>query len=142
MVEQRQRLWLTFAVEGSLRWLGHLDLFRAWERILRRAGLPLLYSRGFNPRPRMAIALPLPVGFTGEEELLDVLLTRPVPRLELIHRVRPQLPAGLVLRSVEEVDLRVASLHSHSTGTLAQRLTGEGFTPMRTSASASLPQAL
>lgn len=112
MAERRQRLWLTFAVEGSLKWLGHLDLFRAWERVLRRAGLPLLYSQGFNPRPRMAMAFPLPVGFTGEGELLDLLLTHPVPPLEVIHRLRAQLPAGLALRGVEEVDLRTPSLQS------------------------------
>lgn len=112
MAERRQRLWLTFGVRESLRWLGHLDLFRAWERALRRAGLPLLYSQGFNPRPRMAIASPLPVGFTGEAEVLDLLLTRPLPPSEVIRRVRPQLPKGLVLRSVEEVDQRLPSLQS------------------------------
>lgn len=112
MAEHRQRLWLTFAVGESLKWLGHLDLFRAWERVLRRAGLPLLYSQGFNPRPRMAIAHPLPVGFTAEGELLDLLLTRPVPPLEVARRVRTQLPAGLALCGVEEVDLRAPSLQS------------------------------
>jgi radical SAM-linked protein len=112
MGSRRQRLWLTFGVGGSLRWLGHLDLFRAWERALRRGDLPLLYSQGFNPRPRMAIALPLPLGLTGEGELLDVLLTHPVPPLEIAHRVRPQLPTGLTLRGVEEADLGVPSLQS------------------------------
>jgi len=112
MAERRQRLWLTFAVSADLRWLGHLDLFRAWERVLRRAGLPLLYSQGFNPRPRMAIALPLPVGVTGEGELLDILLTHPVPPLEIAHRVHPQLTAGLAIRGVEEVDPRAPSLQS------------------------------
>lgn len=112
MAEHRQRLRLTFAVRASLRWLGHLDLFRAWERVLRRAGLPLLYSQGFNPRPRMAIALPLPVGITGEDELLDIFLTHPIPPLEIVHRVHPQLPVGLVIRSVEKVDLGAPSLQS------------------------------
>lgn len=112
MVDRRQRLWLTFAVKASLRWLGHLDLFRAWERVLRRASLPLLYSQGFNPRPRMAIALPLPVGLTGEGELLDIFLTHPVSPLEIAHRVHPQLPAGLVIRGVEEVDPGAPSLQS------------------------------
>ena len=112
MAEPRQRLRLTFAVAGDLRWLGHLDLFRTWERVLRRAALPLLYSQGFNPRPRMAIAFPLPVGFTAEEELLDVLLTHPVPPLEVIQRLRPQLPRGLTLHRVVEVDLRAPSLQS------------------------------
>ncbi len=60
----------------------------------------------------MAIAQPLPLGFTAEGELLDLLLTHPVPPLEIAHRVRPQLPAGLMLRSVEEVDVRAPSLQS------------------------------
>ena len=112
MTEDRQRLWLRFAVDGTLRWLGHLDLFRAWERVLRRAGLPVLYSQGFNPRPRMAIAQPLPLGFSGEAELLDLLLSRPVPPLEVARRVRRQLPGGLTLHSVEEVALKGPSLQS------------------------------
>jgi radical SAM-linked protein len=112
MTEDRQRLWLGFAVDGTLRWLGHLDLFRAWERVLRRAGLPVLYSQGFNPRPRMAIAQPLPLGFAGEAELLDLLLSRPVPPLEVARRVRRQLPGGLTLHSVEEVALKAPSLQS------------------------------
>ena len=112
MSERRQRLRLTFAVEGDIRWMGHLDLFRTWERVLRRAGLPLLYSQGFNPRPRMAIALPLPVGVTGEGEHLDLRLTTPMPPLEVIHRLHPQLPAGLRIQGVEEVDLQGPSLQS------------------------------
>jgi radical SAM-linked protein len=110
--DRRQRIRLGFDVEGRLRWLGHLDLFRAWERVLRRAGLPLLYSQGFNPRPRMAIALPLPLGLTGTGELLDVTLSRPVPPHEVVCRISPQLPPELTLRGVEEVDLAAPSLQS------------------------------
>jgi radical SAM-linked protein len=112
MDERRQRIRLAFDVGGRLRWLGHLDLFRAWERALRRASLPLLYSQGFNPRPRMAIALPLPLGLTGGGELMDVTLSRPVPPLEVARRVSPQLPLELVLRSVKEVDVTAPSLQS------------------------------
>ncbi|MEA3344639.1 MAG: TIGR03936 family radical SAM-associated protein [Chloroflexota bacterium] len=112
MAERRQRLWLAFAVEGSLKWLGHLGLLRAWRRALRRARLPLLYSQGFHPRPRISIAFPLPVGFSGERELLDMLLTRPLPPLEVARRVRPHLPAGLSLKNVEEADVRAPSLQS------------------------------
>ena len=112
MAEHRQRLWLTFGVEGYLRWLGHLDLSRLWHRVLRRAALPLLYSRGFNPRPRMAIAFPLPVGFTAEGELLDLLLTHALPPLEVVQRLRSQLPAGLTLHRVAEVDPGAPSLQS------------------------------
>jgi len=112
MTGRRQRLRITFAVEGDLRWLGHLDLFRTWERALRRAGLPLLYSQGFTPRPRMAMALPLPVGLTGEGELLDLFLSQPMCIEEIVRCVCPQLPPGLILREVKEVDIRAPSLQS------------------------------
>ena len=57
-----------------MRFTGHLDLHRAWERTFRRAGLPLAYSQGFNPHPRLNLASALPLGFTSEGEVIDVWL--------------------------------------------------------------------
>jgi radical SAM-linked protein len=47
-----------------MRYTGHLDLYRTWERTLRRAGLPLAYSQGFKPHPRIVLACALPLGCT------------------------------------------------------------------------------
>src|SRR5665647_1069663 len=61
-----------FARSGSLSYVGHLDLMRTFERSLRRAGLPLLHSQGYNPRPMMVFALPLGVGISTTDDYLDV----------------------------------------------------------------------
>jgi radical SAM-linked protein len=57
-----------------LRHIGHLDLMRTMQRALRRSGLPVQYSRGFNPHIRLSFASPLSVGIVGEREIMDVTL--------------------------------------------------------------------
>src|SRR5512138_1667680 len=57
----QQRIRIRFGQDGPLRYVGHHDLARTWERILRRARAPLEYSQGFNPRPRMQFAAALPI---------------------------------------------------------------------------------
>ena len=71
------RLRVTFSKGGPLVYTSHLDLARAWERALRRAGVGLVYSGGFNPRPKLQLAAALPLGHTAEAELLDVWLEKP-----------------------------------------------------------------
>jgi radical SAM-linked protein len=63
------RLRITFSKTGSLRYTGHLDLQTVWERTARRAGLPLAYTQGFHPGPRIQIASALPLGFIGHAEI-------------------------------------------------------------------------
>jgi radical SAM-linked protein len=108
--KQRLRFW--FARGPALRYVSHLDTARTWERSFRRAGLPVAYSRGFNPRPRFQIAAALPVGVTGREELIDVWLDAALDPRELLDRLRPALPAGLDVIDAKEVDLRAPSLQS------------------------------
>jgi radical SAM-linked protein len=61
----KQRLHITFGKFGALRYTGNLDVAKIWERVMRRADLPLVYSEGFNARPRMALASALPLGMTS-----------------------------------------------------------------------------
>ncbi|MCZ7540791.1 MAG: TIGR03936 family radical SAM-associated protein [Anaerolineae bacterium] len=109
----QQRLRIRFAKQGALRYVGHLDLATTWERVLRRAALPLEYTRGFNPRPRLQFAAALPVGLTSEAELLDVWLTECVP-LELadalIERLNTTSPAGLRALQAAEVPIKAPAL--------------------------------
>lgn len=107
---QRLRIW--FAKGEALKYIALLDLTRTWERAFRRAGLPLAYSRGFNPRPRFQIAAALPVGVTGRAEILDVWLAEPLLPEEALARLRPCLPPGLEVLEVDEVELRAPSLQS------------------------------
>jgi radical SAM-linked protein len=108
----RQRLRLRFAKGRALKYISHLDLARTWERVFRRARLPVAYSQGFNPRPRYQIAAALPVGVTGRAEYLDLWLTASLPPAKVSLRLQPALPRDLELVGIEEVELRAPSLQS------------------------------
>ena len=65
-----------FAKTAEMRFTSHLDVMRAFQRGLRRAGLPVCFSTGFSPHPRMSFGPPLPLGLTGDGEYFDVLFSR------------------------------------------------------------------
>ncbi|UCG84296.1 MAG: DUF2344 domain-containing protein, partial [Dehalococcoidia bacterium] len=71
-----QRLRVTFSRSDSLKFISHLDMMRLWQRALRRADIPLAYSQGFSPHPRLSLAAPLAIGVTSSAELMDVFLQR------------------------------------------------------------------
>jgi radical SAM-linked protein len=106
------RLRITFAKGGPLQYTSHLDLVRAWERSLRRAGMGLAYSGGFNPRPRLQLAAALPLGHTGEAELLDVWLEQSIRTGDFVRALVPVLPAGLTMREVRQVELKGPALQT------------------------------
>ena len=107
-----QRLRITFARGDRLRYITHLDLMRSWERALKRAGLPLAYSEGFTRHPQIALAAPLPVGATGEGELMDVYLEERLDPAIFAEQLARETPPGLDVRRVEEVPLAWPSLQS------------------------------
>ena len=107
-----QRLRFCYAKTGDARYIGHLDVARFWERVFRRVDLPLAYSHGFNPQPRIQFASALPVGVEGERELLDVWLTERIDPEEWLDRIRANLPKGFSLHSIEEVPLDAPSMQS------------------------------
>ena len=107
-----QRLRLKFGRGEELKFLSHLDLMRLWERALRRAGLPLAYSEGFTPHPRISLAAPLSVGVTSQAELMDVFLSRWVSPHSLVAQAKRQLPDGLDLLEAWPVGLNIPSLQS------------------------------
>jgi radical SAM-linked protein len=107
-----QRLRVVFSIGASIKYISHLDVMRAWERVLRRAGVGLAYSQGFNPRPKLVFAAALPVGFASRAELVDILLERPMDLPRFVAAVKAQLPLGLALLSVGEVSSALPSLPS------------------------------
>ncbi len=110
--DPRNRFRLRFAKTEALKYISHLDLARTWERVFRRAELPVAYSKGFNPRPRFQIAAALPVGVMGRAEYLDVWLNVPLNCEDVLSRLHPALPTGLKVLEVEEVELRAPALQS------------------------------
>ena len=107
-----QRLQIRFAAEGPLRYVSHLDLMRVWERVCKRADLPVATSHGFSPRPKIALAAPLAVGVTSEAELLDILLTSRVDLDAALRSLSAELTPGLRIIELREGPLKQASLQS------------------------------
>src|SRR5574339_430986 len=106
------RIRITFVKQGPLRYTGHLDLHKLWERAARRAGLPLAYSQGFHPQPKMNMAAALPLGFSSRCEVLDMKLEREVSLGDLSTRLNATLPTGLQVVCVEQVDERAPALQT------------------------------
>jgi len=80
-----------------MKFLGHLDMVRLMERSFRRAKLPLEFSGGYNPRPKVNFAAPLPLGVTSDAEVLEVNLTETIDIAELFKNQRQFFPAGIEL---------------------------------------------
>lgn len=110
--QAKSRLRLIFAKKTQVKYISHLDLALAWERALRRARLPLAYSQGFNPRPRIQLASGLPVGTISRAEVMDIIVTRPVDPARVFEQINQALPAGLQLLSIEEVPLKAPTLQN------------------------------
>jgi hypothetical protein len=131
------RLRITFSKSGALRYTGHLDLQTIWERTVRRAGLPLAYTQGFHPGPKIQIASALPLGFIGRAEIVDIWLQENIgadqslppqggvgpgadtPPSGTYRQVRPYAdllqpaaPPGLTIVSVVQVDERGPALQT------------------------------
>lgn len=110
MSEARQRIRARFRKGERVRHISHLDVLRYWERAIRRADLPLLYSQGFTPHPKIAFAAPLPLGFIGEGEIMEVLLEERVPLDRFAAALTAQTTPDLELRDVTEVALGLPAL--------------------------------
>jgi len=107
-----QRIRFAFQKRGELRFLSHLEVFRTLTRAIRRAGYPLAYTQGYNPQPRLAVAVGLAVGVEGEAELADVELRERVAVQDFPVRVNATLPPELHLTEAREVSLAAPSLTS------------------------------
>ena len=94
---------LTFEKNESVRWLGHLDILRTFERAIRRAGLPIAFSNGFNPRERLAFASALSTGMTGSAEPATLELTAPLEPESLQNRLNEALPPGIRIADCREI---------------------------------------
>jgi radical SAM-linked protein len=106
------RVRITFAKGEAIKYTSHLDLARVWERSLRRAGVGLAYSGGFNPRPKLQLAAALPLGHTGEAELLDAWAEGPIPVEDFARALIPVLPDGLTVSQVRPMGLKEPALQT------------------------------
>jgi len=109
------KLRIRFAKLGRVRWTSHRDVARMWERALRRARLPVAYTEGFSPRPKLSFGLALPTGCESEAEYLDVALRERVAVEEVTSTFSSLLPEG--------VDVVAAQVLPEGAGALQEEVT-------------------
>ncbi|MDY6866936.1 MAG: TIGR03936 family radical SAM-associated protein [Chloroflexota bacterium] len=113
--EDITRIRVQYTKGYELRFIGHLDMQRLWERLLRRSGLPIRYSQGYHPRARLNLASALPLGFISDAELLDFWMNEPRPLNEIRTRLTVAAPPGLTIVSVQDIDMREDALQVQMT---------------------------
>ena len=107
-----QRLRVRFQRGPEVKFISHLDIVRLWQRALTRAGIPLAYSEGFTPHPRLSLAAPLALGITSSTELMDVVLSKWVSPHAFTTVVSQQLPPGLTILQVHQMPLTMPPLQA------------------------------
>lgn len=106
------RLIIRFSKEERVKYISHLDLMRTLQRALRRAKIPVAFSQGFNPQPRLAFASALAVGMTSEGEYMDILLEQDLEPEEFCNRMNEVLPLGIRMLEGIKVSREIPSLMS------------------------------
>mgnify|MGYP001272788804 FL=1 len=91
---------LRFSKTGRLKYISHLDINRAMSRALKRAGIPLWYTEGFNPHPYMSFSLPLSLGVESLCESVDLRITGEITNKEIKDRLNSVLPEDLKIVDV------------------------------------------
>lgn len=96
----RYQVAVTFAIDGDLRFISHLDTLRLFARAVTRAQLPVRFSEGFNPQPKLWLPLPRPVGMAADREMLVVQFSEPVAPVTVREKLEPQMPDGITFVDV------------------------------------------
>lgn len=105
-----------YARRGVMRFIGQLEVNRLFSRAVRRAGLPMRYSQGYHPLPRMMFGPPPPVGVASEAEFLDLELARRLPPETIKEKLQAAMPEGLVILSADEMPMRTSPISAVITG--------------------------
>lgn len=97
------RYLIKFSKESNIKFISHLDLMRTIQKIIKRAALPIEYSKGFNPHMTISIAQPLSVGVYSSGEYMDVVLKEEIDEDEIKERLRNNVPSGVKILEVIKV---------------------------------------
>jgi radical SAM family uncharacterized protein/radical SAM-linked protein len=101
---QRLRVW--FGKQGDMALVSHLDLLRLFDRVVRRAGLPVAFTGGFHPSPRISVANALALGATSKGEIVDFELTQSIEVSTFRERLAQELPTDIPIYDVVQLDLK------------------------------------
>lgn len=92
---------LTFSKTGIICYTSHLDIMRMFNRAIKRAGIRLSYSQGFNPHPKMGFAQPLSLGYSGLKELMELETEEDYGPEDIKERLAKLMPAGIDISGCE-----------------------------------------
>jgi radical SAM-linked protein len=106
------RVRIYFDKTEVMRFTGQLDVHRTFERMFRRANLPLAYSHGFHLQPRINFASALPLGFTSQAEIVDIWLETSIPLADIETALKITLPPGIQIQQIEEIDSKAPTLQT------------------------------
>lgn len=99
-----------YSIQGNISFLSHLDLLQAWQRILRRAKIPVAMSQGFNPHTKIAFGPARPVGVESLREYFDVELQREMAVEDFSQKLNASLPEGIHLEEVKPIQVGEKSI--------------------------------
>ena len=106
------RIRISYNKNPIIRFTSALDMQRIWERSFRRGSIRVTYSKGFHPQPRIQLGIPLPLGFIGMEEKVDIWIEDLLSLEDIIHRLERNLPEGLEISSIQEINVTEKALAS------------------------------
>lgn len=106
------RIRISYSKTEAIRYTSNLDIHKVWERSIRRASMPLAYSQGFHPKPRLNQACPLPLGFTSRAEKIDIWLKEELSLEEIKTSLEKALHPGLIIKHIELIELNAPSLQT------------------------------
>ncbi|MBC7326584.1 DUF2344 domain-containing protein [bacterium] len=95
-----RKVCLTISKKGKAKFISHLDLYRALERSLRRALLPIVFTEGYNPHPKLSFLTALELGATSDCEKAIIYLKEPLPLTQIQERLNLFLPDGIKVEDV------------------------------------------
>ncbi len=110
MLDAPRTMRVKFRKVGNLQYISHLDLQRTFQRVLVRAGLPLWYTKGFNPHIKMVFGMPLPVGSESECEYLDIRIEREMSPTEIKARLGAELTDELAVLDVYPATTKLSDM--------------------------------
>lgn len=94
---------IKFRKYGALRFIGHLDVMRFFQKVMRRADIPIAFTGGFSPHMIMSFASPLGIGLASEGEYFDIELTRPINSEEAVRRMNEACVEGIEVLSFRQI---------------------------------------
>lgn len=122
------KLRFYFSKNDEVKYVGHLDTIELFDRAFRRAKLPIAFSEGFNPRPKLAFAHPLAVGISSNGEIGEVELATKIPEEEFVIKLNNALPQPIRIQKAEYTEEKKSLMSLVTSATYTIKIEEEAIT--------------